>query len=70
MKRLEEVLIADKFANLDRVSEVLKEEITPIAQNFFELSQPLVVRFKKEGNRFVFDVQIDATRVKPFGMRI
>ena len=70
MQRIDELLIKDKFSNLDQVAEVLKEEITPIARNFFLLADDLVVRYHREGDRYVFDVQIDAARVKPFGMRL
>ncbi len=70
MDRINELLIKDKFTNLDQVAEILKEEITPIARNFFLLSDDLVVRFHRKGDGFVFNVEIQACRVKPFGNRL
>lgn len=67
MERINELLVRDKFTNLEQVAEILKEEVTPIARNFFLLADDLVVRFKREGNRFVFNVEILADRIKPFG---
>ncbi len=70
MERINELLIKDKFKNLEQVAEVLKEEITPIARNFFLLADELVVRYRRVGDRYVFDVEIDVARVKPFGNRL
>ena len=70
MQRINELLIKDKFSNLEQVAEILKEEFTPIARNFFLLADDLVVRFHREGDHYVFNVEIDATRVKPFGNRL
>ena len=55
MQRIDELLIKDKFTNLEQVSEILKSEITPIARNFFLLADDLVVRYKRDGNNFVFN---------------
>ena len=70
MERISELLIKDKFTNLEQVAEILKEEITPIARNFFLLADDIAVRFKRDGNRYVFNVEIEASRVKPFGNRL
>lgn len=70
MDRINELLIRDKFTNPQLVAEVLKGEVTPIARNFFLLADDLVVRFKREGENFVFDIEIKASRIKPFGNRI
>lgn len=70
MQRIDELLIKDKFSNLQQVAEILKEEFTPIARNFFLLADDLVVRYVREGDHYVFNVQISASRVKPFGMRL
>lgn len=70
MQRMNELLIKDKFTNLDRVAEVLKEEVTPIARNFFILSQEPVVRFKRIEDKYIFSIEIEADRVKSFGNRI
>ncbi len=70
MNRINELLIRDKFSNLEQVAEVLKEEITPIARNFLLLSEDVVVRFQRKGDNYVFNVEISACRVKPFGNRL
>jgi len=70
VNRINELIIKDKFTNLEQVAEILKEEITPIARNFFLLSDDLVVRYKREGDIFVFNVEIPASRIKPFGSRL
>ena len=69
MERIEEMIVRDKFANLEQVSEILKEEITSISHNFFLLSRDVVVRYKREKNGYIFNVEICANRIKPFGNR-
>lgn len=70
MDKINELLIRDKFTNPQLVAEVLKGEITPIARNFFLLADDLVVRFRHDGDKFVFNVEIQASRIKPFGNRL
>ncbi len=70
MERINELLIRDKFTNPELVAEVLKGEVTPIARNFFLLADDLVVRYKRDGDIFVFNIEIQANRIKPFGNRI
>lgn len=70
MERINELLIKDKFTNLEQVAEILKEEITPIARNFLLLSDDVVVRFHRKGDRYVFNIEIEASRVKPFGCKL
>lgn len=70
MNRIDELLIRDKFTNLESIAEVLKEEITPIARNFLLMSDELKVRYKRNGDKFVFNVEIEADRIKPFGNRL
>lgn len=70
MDKINELLIRDKFTNPQLVAEVLKGEITPIARNFFLLSDDLVVRFRRDGDKFVFNIEIQASRIKPFGNRL
>ncbi len=70
MQRMNELLIKDKFTNLDRVAEVLQEEITPIAQDLFVISMQPVVRFKREGEKYIFDIEIEVDRVKNFGNKL
>ena len=70
MNRMNELLIQDKFKDLAQVAEILKEEIQPLARNFFLLADDVVVRYKREGDNFVFNVEICACRIKPFGTRL
>lgn len=70
MERIDELILRDKFTSLETVSEILKEEVTCIARNFFLLSDDVVVRYKRERGGYVFNVEIPASRVKPFGNRL
>lgn len=70
MENIEEYLIRDKFSNLQQISEILKEEVSLLAQNFFLLADEPVVRFKRKENNFVFNIEIEAARIKPFGNKI
>ena len=70
MERIDELIIRDKFASLEQVSEILKEEVTSVARNFFLLADDVVVRYKREKGNYVFNVEIPASRVKPFGNRL
>ena len=67
MERIDELIIRDKFTNLEQVSEILKEEISSVARNFFLLSEDIIVRFKREKNNYIFNIEICANRIKPFG---
>ncbi len=69
MQRINELLVKDKFTNLEEVAQILEREISPICRNFFEMTTQPVVRFRRDGEKFVFDLQIEATRIKPFGVR-
>lgn len=69
MDRLNELLIRDKFTNLEQVAEILKNEVTPLAHNFFLLADDIVVRYRREKNNFVFNIEIQASRIKPFGSK-
>lgn len=70
MDRINEFLIKDKFSNLEEVAEILKNEVTPLAQNFFLLAEDVVVRYKRDKTNFIFNIEIQASRIKPFGSRI
>ncbi len=70
MERINEFLIKDKFSNLEQVAEILKEEVAPIARNFLLLEKEPIVRFKREEDGFVFNIEIKANRIKPFGSRM
>ena len=70
MQRINELLIRDKFTNLDQVAEILKEEVEQIARNFFLIDGDIVVRFRREASGYVFNIEIPASRIKPFGNRV
>ncbi len=67
MDDIEQYLIRDKFSSLQQVCEILQEEISSLSKNFFLLNCEPVVRFRRVENRYVFNVEIDANRIKPFG---
>lgn len=69
MQNFSELLIKDKFTNLDRVAQVLKEEVSPVVRNLFVLSSEPIVRFKREGETYIFYIEIETSRVKNFGGR-
>lgn len=68
--RLEEILVRDKFENLSGVVKMLEDEITPIVRNYFVLDDDIVVRYRRDKGRFVFNIEISAERVKPYGKMI
>ena len=68
--RLEEVLVRDKFENLNGVTRLLTDEITPIAKNYFVLADDVVVRYRRDKGKYIFNVEITAERVKPYGAHI
>lgn len=70
MNRIDELIIRDKFTNPEQVAEVLKGEILPIARNFFLLSDDVVVRYRRDENNYIFNIEIKAGRIKPFGRLI
>ena len=70
MERFDELILRDKFTSIETVTEVLKEEVTSVARNFFLLSDDVVVRYKRENGGYVFNVEIPASRIKPFGNRL
>lgn len=70
MDRINELLIKDKFTNLEEVAEILKNEVTPLARNFLLLADDVVVRYKRDKNNFIFNIEIKAGRIKPFGSRV
>ncbi len=70
MDRIGEMLVKDKFKNLEEVAEILKCEATALARNFFLLSDEVVVRYRKKEGGFVFDIEIPTSRIKPFGVKL
>lgn len=61
------MLEKDRLGNPQAVCKVLEEEIRPIVENYISLSKEFVVRFKKEGVKNLFFIEIQAERIKPFG---
>ena len=67
MQQIEELIVRDKFTNIEQVKEILKEEVTAMARNFFLFEDDVIVRYKREKNCYIFNVEICANRIKPFG---
>ncbi len=65
--RIDNILNEDKIINPQYICDVLKEEIKPIVENYMILQNDIKVRFKKERNKNVFTIEIDANRTKYFG---
>lgn len=65
--RMEFILDNDKMCDPQHICDVLKEEVKPIIENYLNLQNDIKVRFKKEGNRNIFWIEIYADRIKPFG---
>lgn len=65
--RIEEMLAVDKFCDPQHLCDVLQEEIQPIAENYLALNGDIRVRYRKEGDRNIFFIEIVAGRIKPFG---
>ncbi len=66
-QRLNMVLERDKCSDPDRVCEILKGELSPVIANYIELNKDVEVRFRKIGERLLFQVEIEASRLRPFG---
>ncbi len=65
--RMEFILNKDKMCDPQRVCEILKEELKPIIENYISLKTEPMVRYKKEDNKNIFFIEINAERIKPFG---
>lgn len=65
--RLENLLQRDKVNDPERVCEILRGEISSAINSYLTLSNPIQVRFHKDGERLIFSVEIEAERVKSFG---
>lgn len=68
--RIEDVLVRDKFENIALIARMLEKEITPIVKNYLNLEDDVVVRYRKSGDKFIFNIEVKAERIKPFGMII
>lgn len=65
--RINNILNSDKMGDPQAVCEVLKDEIKPIVENYLNLQNEVVVRYKKENNKNIFFIELVAERIKPFG---
>ena len=65
--RMEYMLEKDKIIDPQRICDLLQEEIKPLIENYINIQGDVKVRFKKENNRNIFFVEIEAKRIKPFG---
>ena len=65
--RLDEILVNDKFENIAKIASLLEKEITKVAKNYLIFRDDAVVRYRKEGDKFIFNVELTVERVKPFG---
>ena len=65
--RVEFILNKDKIFDPQRVCDLLKEELKPLISNYLSLRSEPIVRFRKEDNRNIFFIELDAERIKPFG---
>ncbi len=65
--RMDYILNKDKMCDPQRVCEILQDELRPIIENYLALTKDVVVRFKREKDRNIFFIELDAERIKPFG---
>ncbi len=66
-KRMDLILNNDKMCDTQRVCEILKEEMKSVLENYLSLKNDVNVRYKKENNKNIFFIEIEADRIKPFG---
>ena len=65
--RLDEILVNDKFENISKIGNLLESEVTEVAKNYLVLSRGTIVRYRKDGDKYVFNIELTAERIKPFG---
>ena len=68
MEILSEVLVKDKFQNINLVTDMLRNEIFAVLKNYLIMEDGIVIRYKKEGEKFVFNIEVTADRIKPMGV--
>ena len=66
-QRLSSVLERDKMSDPQNMCEILKGELSPIISNYMELEHKIDVRFQKVGAKLLFQIDIEAERIRPFG---
>ncbi len=67
INRIDYILEKDKIINPQFVCDILKDELKPIIENYISFQKDIKVRFKKENEKNIFYVEIEAERIKPFG---
>ena len=66
-KRMNYILEKDKMYDPQMVCQLLKEDLKSTIDNYLELNSDIKVRYKKEGNKNIFFIELDARKIKPFG---
>ena len=66
-KRIDYILNEDKMCDPQRICNILKDELKPVIANYLTLKNDIIVRYRKDNNRNLFFIELDAERVKPFG---
>ncbi len=66
-QRMQYILDEDKMQDPQRVCKLLEEDLKSVIENYLSLSEDIKVRYKKENNKKIFFVEIQAQRIKPFG---
>ena len=65
--RMNNILDKDKISEPQILCDILKDEIEPIVENYISLNSEIKVRYKKENDKNIFWIEIDADRIRPFG---
>lgn len=65
--RMNFILNKDKMCDPQMVCEILKDELKPVLENYISFKHDINVRFKKENNKNIFFLEVEAERIKPFG---
>lgn len=65
--RMDYILEKDKICDPQRICDLLQDEIKPIIENYMTIEKDIKVRYKKENNKNIFYIEIEARRIKPFG---
>jgi len=66
-ERMDFILDKDKINDPQRICQILQDELKPTIENYINLQSEIKVRYKKENNKNIFFIEIDAQRIKPFG---
>ncbi len=66
-RRMNYILNNDKMCDPQQVCQILKDELKPVLENYLALKNEINIRFKRENNKNIFFLEIEAERIKPFG---